>query len=184
MGRDTESGAFREWTNIHLPPSDTRGILLFAIEHRTPADVLPPATPIFDGATSPHALDHVVVRTKDPEATRALYGDGLGIRLALDREAPQWGGRMLFFRVGGVTVECVGKLGDEVDPDADDQLWGAAWRVADVEGARARMAETGIAVSEIRDGRKPGTRVFTVKDQSCGVPTLVIEQPTPPDRAG
>ena len=30
-------------------------------------------------------------------------------------------------------------------------------------------------MSELRDGRKPGTRVFSVKDQTCGVPTLVIQ---------
>jgi hypothetical protein len=33
----------------------------------------------------------------------------------------------------------------------------------------------GFDVSELRDGRKPGTRVFTVRDGSCGVPTLMIE---------
>lgn len=176
IGRDTDSGAFREWTNVHLPPEDSRGVLLFAIEHRTAPEVLPPSTPLFDADGAVHALDHVVVNTKDPEATRALYGDALGLRLALDREAPQWGSRMLFFRVGGVTVECVGKLGDDVDPTASDHLWGVAWRVRDASAARARMAEAGIPVSEIRDGRKPGTRVFSVKANSRGVPTLVIEQ--------
>ena len=176
MGRDTDSGAFREWTHVQLPPSQTRGILLFAIEHRTPPDVLPASTPIFDEDASVHALDHVVVQSRDPEATKALYGDALGIRLALDREAPQWGSRMLFFRIGGVTVECVCKLRNEVDPAADDRLWGAAWRVADAEAARVRMREAGISVSEVREGRKPGTRVFSVQDQTCGVPTLVIQQ--------
>ncbi len=175
LGRDTDSGAFREWTNVHLPPSDSRGILVFAIEHRTPAEVLPPATAIFDESAAVYALDHVVVQTKDPEATKAFYGDALGIRLALDREAEQWGSRMLFFRIGGVTVECVGRLDEEPDPEADDQLWGAAWRVPDIEAARRRMDEAGISVSGIRDGRKPGTRVFSVKDQSRGVPTLVIQ---------
>ncbi len=182
MGRDTDSGAFREWTNVQLPPSDTRGIVLFAIEHRLP-DVLSPSTAIFDEDASVHALDHVVVQTQDPEATKALYGEALGIRLALDREAPQWGSRMLFFRIGGVTIECVGKLGDEVDPAADDRLWGAAWRVADAEAARARMQQAGISLSELRDGRKPGTRVFTVKDQTSGVPTLVIQHPAPDEPA-
>jgi hypothetical protein len=39
------------------------------------------------------------------------------------------------------------------------------------------MAGQKIEVSEIRTGRKPGTRVFTVKDGTLGVPTLVL-QPT------
>jgi hypothetical protein len=30
-------------------------------------------------------------------------------------------------------------------------------------------------VSEVRGGRKPGTRVVSVKDGTCGVPTLLIE---------
>jgi catechol 2,3-dioxygenase-like lactoylglutathione lyase family enzyme len=175
MGRDTDSGAFREWTNVHLPTTDSRGLLVFAIEHRTPPEHLPPATAMFGEEGAVFGLDHVVVQTKDPEATKAFYGDALGIRLALDREAAQWGSRMLFFRIGGVTVECVGRLDEEPDPNAPDQLWGAAWRVPDIEAARTRMADAGISVSGIRDGRKPGTRVFSVKDQSCGVPTLVIQ---------
>lgn len=176
IGRDTDSGAFREWTNVHLPPEDTRGVLLFAIEHRTPPEVLARSTPLFDEASAVRALDHVVVNTKAPDATKALYGGALGLRLALDREAPQWGARMSFFRVGGVTVECVGKLADDIDPAAPDELWGVAWRVPDAEKARARMREAEIAVSGLRDGRKPGTRVFTVEDGTRGVPTLVIEQ--------
>ena len=175
MGRDTDSGAFREWTNVHLPPSDTRGVPIFAIEHRTPDEVLPPSTPLFDPAGAVHALDHVVVRTRDPEASRTLYGDALGLRLALDRDAPQWGGRMLFFRVGGVTVEVVGKSDPEAPEATEDELWGAAWRVADIDLAHARMTEAGLPVSEVRDGRKPGTRVLSVSAETCGVPTLVIE---------
>jgi len=33
----------------------------------------------------------------------------------------------------------------------------------------------GLDVAEVRLGRKPGTRVFTVRDKTCGVPTLVLE---------
>ena len=175
IGRDTDSGAFREWTNVHLLPSETRGIPIFAIQHRTPSEVLPPSTPLFDPADAATALDHVVVRTRDPEASRALYGDALGLRLALDKDAPQWGGRMMFFRVGGVTVEVVGKPAEGPDAAGEDELWGAAWRVADIDAAHARMSEAGLPVSEVRDGRKPGTRVFSVSGQTCGVPTLVIQ---------
>jgi hypothetical protein len=33
----------------------------------------------------------------------------------------------------------------------------------------------------VRKGRKPGTRVFTVQDGTCGVPTLMLE---PGERPG
>jgi hypothetical protein len=32
-----------------------------------------------------------------------------------------------------------------------------------------------MAVSEIRAGRKPGTRVMTVRDGTCGVNTLLLQ---------
>ena len=37
------------------------------------------------------------------------------------------------------------------------------------------LAGAGLDVSEVRAGMKPGTRVFTVRDGTCGVPTLMIE---------
>ena len=126
------------------------------------------------------ALDHVVVRSGDPEASRALYGEeGLGIRLALDREFPQWGARMLFFRLGGATIEVVSALEPEDSgPPVDrDELWGLAFRVGDAQAAHARLADYGVAVSKVRDGRKPGTRVFTVKEP--GPPILMLEADAP-----
>ena len=51
------------------------------------------------------SLDHVVVMSADPEATRRFYGDGLGLRLALDKTFDKRGVRLIFFRVGGTTIE-------------------------------------------------------------------------------
>jgi hypothetical protein len=34
-----------------------------------------------------------------------------------------------------------------------------------------------VEISNIRDGRKPGTRVCTAKSHTLGVPTLLIEHP-------
>ncbi len=36
------------------------------------------------------------------------------------------------------------------------------------------LKAAGIEVSEPRDGRRPGSQVFTVKDRTDGVPTIVI----------
>ena len=173
VGRDVESGAYRRWRRVPLPPHDTRGVLLFAIEHLSPEALLPLAPPLGEERAAVDALDHVVVRSGDPDASRALYGEeGLGIRLALDREFPKWGARMLFFRVGGITVEVVSALKGGGDPACDD-FWGLSWQVPDADAAHARLVEYGFDVSPVRDGRKPGTRVMTVQDAS--VPTLILE---------
>jgi catechol 2,3-dioxygenase-like lactoylglutathione lyase family enzyme len=175
LGRDVESGAYREWRRVPLPLARTRGVLLFAIEHLSPDELLPPSTPVGDASAAVFALDHAVVQTTDPEATKALYGDALGLRLALDRSFEQWGARLIFFRVGGITVEIAAQLGEESAEGGDDRLWGLSYRVADADAARARLAAGGLDVSEVRDGRKPGTRVFTVRDGTLGIPTLMLE---------
>ena len=35
--------------------------------------------------------------------------------------------------------------------------------------------QAGVDVSEVRNGRKPGTRVMTVRSGTCGVPTLLVQ---------
>jgi len=175
LGRDVDSGAYREWRRFEIPPRHTRGVLLFAIEHQSPAELLPPAGRVGEESSTVTGLDHVVVRTADPEAAIRLYGEAMGLRLALDRSFPKWGSRMLFFRVGGVTVEVVASLDPQEDEANGDRLWGLCWRVPDAERAQERMSSSGFDVSAVRDGRKAGTRVFTVRDGSRGVPTLVIQ---------
>lgn len=124
------------------------------------------------------ALDHVVILSADLEASRSFYGTDLGIRLALDRSFEARGVRLLFFRIGGVTLEIGGRLGAEPRPEAPDRFGGLAWRVADADAAHARLSADGFDVSGVRPGHKPGTRVLTVRGPVHGVPTLLIE----PDR--
>ena len=92
----------------------------------------------------------------------------------LDKTEPRWGARLMFFRCGDLTVEVVHNLADEPS-DTPDKLWGLSWRVANIEAANARLKSSGFDVSELRPGRKPGTRVFTVRNNTLGVPTLMIE---------
>ena len=120
-------------------------------------------------------LDHVVVMSTDIEATRDFYADGLGIRLALDRSFEKRGVRLIFFRVGGVTIEIGGRLGAESNPQSRDRFAGLAWQVGDIDAIRSRLLGDRFDVSEIRDGNKAGTRVCTVRDPVHGVPTLLIE---------
>jgi catechol 2,3-dioxygenase-like lactoylglutathione lyase family enzyme len=183
LGRDTDSGAFREWLRVPIPLERTRGVVLFAIERTSPDEILPEAPAVGDRSAAVCALDHAVVQSPDPEATKALYGEGLGLRLALDRKFPQWGARLLFFRVGGVTVEVAARLEEgEGEPRPEfaaegdqDRLWGLSFRVPDAESARARLAESGLDVSDLRTGRRPGTRVFSVRNGTLGIPTLMLE---------
>ena len=42
------------------------------------------------------------------------------------------------------------------------------------------MIAEGFNVSEVRTGRKPGTKVFTVRDAPGGVPTLMLQQNAEP----
>lgn len=126
-----------------------------------------------DEAACVSALDHVVVRTPNPERAIAFYAGRLGLDLRLDRSNEKWGARLLFFRCGDLVVEIAHDLKKGVS-DAPDQLWGLSWRVPDVAKANARLKAAGLDVSEPRDGRRPGSQVFSVKNQTEGVPTLVI----------
>jgi catechol 2,3-dioxygenase-like lactoylglutathione lyase family enzyme len=119
-------------------------------------------------------LDHVVVRTTHPNRAVALYGARLGLDLRLDRTEPKWGTRFMFFRCGDLIIEVVHNL-NEPASDAPDHLWGLTWRVDDIKAAHARMSASGFDISEIRTGRKPGTQVFTVRNNTLGVPTLILQ---------
>ena len=118
-------------------------------------------------------LDHVVIRTPAPERAVALYGGRLGLDLRLDRTNPATGNRMLFFVCGGLVVEIVHDARHD-SGQAADRFGGLAWRARDIDRAHARMLADGIAVSEMRQGRRPGSQVFTVKSHTEGIPTLVI----------
>lgn len=142
----------------------THGVRIFLIEPGLSSN--PPAP---FGDTGVLGLDHVVIRSIDMERAAALYGARLGLDMRLDREVR--GQRLMFFRCGDAIVELAHDPARETD-----LLWGLSWRVADADAARERLAGAGVDVSEVRRGMKPATRVFTVRDGACGVPTLIIEQ--------
>ncbi len=118
------------------------------------------------------AVDHIVLRTGDADDCIRLFGEDLGMRLALDQEVPEWGGRMLFFRCGKLTLEVIQNLDK---PVSEDHFWGITYLCRDLDATIERLDQLGVAHSPIRDGRKPGTRVATVKSHTLGIPTLLIE---------
>lgn len=170
-GVDAARGAERRWRTLLVPPQASRGVPLFAIEHQSGG--LEAVELEGDPSAAVAALDHVVIFSGDLEASRRLYGDQLGLRLALDRTFEARGQRILFFRVGGTTVEVVGAL-DPPDEPGPDRAWGLAWKVADVDAARARLEQAGFDVSGVRPGAKPGTAVCSVRGEPLGVATLLI----------
>jgi len=165
-----ESGRHRTWLAATLSAEDTGGLQLLLMA--PPRDGLwPLSEPVGEAPIA--ELDHVVVHTANVDRALAIYGAKLNLDLRLDRANEQWGARQLFFRVGDAVVE-VGASLKEPASDKPDRFGGLAWRVTDPDAARARMAATGFDVSEIRTGRKPGTKVFTVRDAPAGVPTLML----------
>ena len=171
--RDLLSGATLHWKRTRAKTDLTRGLRMFFLElaEQRPRSAPASAAPIL-------GLDHVVVVTQDPERAAALYGARLGLDMALDRSHQDWG-HLMFFRCGNLIVEVVRRTGAGVDQAQDklhDKLWGLGWRVADIDATRARLVAAGIDVSEVRNGRKPGTRVMTVRSGTCGIQTLLLER--------
>jgi len=167
--RDSGSGASLRWKRTRAATDATRGVRMFFLElsEARPRSAAIAKAPVL-------ALDHVVVSTEDPERAAALYGARLGLDMALDRSHREWG-QLMFFRCGDLIVEVVKRPVAGAD-QTRDKLWGLSWRVADIDATRARLAAAGIDVSEVRAGRKPGTRVVSVRDGACGIHTLLLER--------
>jgi catechol 2,3-dioxygenase-like lactoylglutathione lyase family enzyme len=166
--RDAVSNDTMSWKRTRAATETTRGVRLFFLEL---AKERPLSAQTAAGSIT--AMDHVVVSTSDPERAAALYGARLGLDMALDRSHPDWG-RLMFFRCGDVIVEVTHRPGKSADT-SQDRLSGICWRVADIDATHARLVQAGVDVSEVRTGRKPGTRVMTVRSGTCGVPTLLVQ---------
>ncbi|HLY79422.1 MAG TPA: VOC family protein [Caulobacteraceae bacterium] len=156
------------WRLAFVDPAATHGVSIALAERTGRFEAKPGA------GDAVQALDHVVINTPNPDRAVALYGARLGLDFRLDRSNPQWGSRLMFFRCGGAVVEIGSRLGGEAPSDGPDKLSGLAWRVTDPEAAQARIAKAGFDVSEVRSGRKPGTKVFTVRSGVPGAPTLML----------
>ena len=157
-----------------LAAAATHGVPISAIERAIDGSGAEPSPLVLaDTRAAVTGLDHVVVRSPNPERAIALYAGRLGLSLRLDRTEPMWGARLLFFRCGDLIIEIAHDLKGGVS-DGPDRLWGLSWRVPDVGRAHARLRAQGVAVSEVRAGRRPHTQVFTVKSHTAQVPTSMI----------
>ncbi len=164
-------GLTRQWTRFRCKDDAMAGLKVFMCQQ------VKGELPVFPGRDGDvFRLDHLVVNTTNPDRAMACYGAKLGLRLALDRTNTDWGSRFLFFRLPDLTFEVVRRLDSGAPETAPDTLWGLTWQVRDLDAARDRMIAAGVDVSEVRKGRKPGTRVMSVRSHDLGVPTLFLEQ--------
>lgn len=166
--RDLISGATLRWKRTRAATELTRGVRMFFLELAGERPLSAPTVP-----TTVFGLDHVVIATADSERAAALYGARLGLDMALDRTHADWG-QLMFFRCGDLIVEVVRRPGASGD-QLHDRLWGLSWRVVDIDAVRERLVRSGIDASEVRDGRKPGTRVMSVRSGTCGINTLFLQ---------
>jgi predicted enzyme related to lactoylglutathione lyase len=116
----------------------------------------------------------VVVATDEPERAMALYGARLGLDLIFDRTDAKSKSRLMQFACGDMLIEIVHRPA-ESEARKPDRLWGIAWSIDDADAARERLLRAGRNVSDVKAGAKPGTRVFTLRDGTCNVPTLFVQ---------
>ena len=173
-----DDGRKRYWTTSAVDPRDTSGVQVLLVDPPRSGEPWPLSEPVGDPAAGVAALDHVVIHTPNPDRAVATWGARLGLDLRLDRSNEAWGARQLFFRCGSAVVEFGASLKTPVG-DGDDRFGGLAWRATDAAALRGRLVEAGLDVSEVRDGRKPGSRVCTVRSGVIAAPSLIIEQGPP-----
>ena len=176
LGRDIESGAFREWRSVLLPAGAHPRRA--ALRDRAPLAAGPAARssrPLGAAAAAPHALDHVVVRSADPEASR---------RAARRRARPPPRPRpelrglrppraLLPPRRRDAGGRGLARRSRRTRPRRTCS--GASPGRSPTSRPRARASRSaGFDVSPVRAGRKPGTVGLHGASGTCGVPTLLI----------
>lgn len=127
-------------------------------------EVTPAPPPSVPHALGAQAVDHVVVRCGDVDAT--IQALGAEPRRIEDRAGRRYG----FVLAGTALLEFVGPA----DPDERPaQPWGLALAVADLDAAVALLGD---ACGEPRAAVQPGRRIATVRHDRLGlsVPTVLL----------
>jgi catechol 2,3-dioxygenase-like lactoylglutathione lyase family enzyme len=166
---DITSGLERCWERFRIDDECAGGVRMFVLQ-RSNDDPLLHREAV---AGAMLGLDHLVVETSHPDRATALYGARLGLRLTLDLSMVERDMRLLSFKAGNSRIELSHRI-SKVGAQQADNFWGLTWRTDDIEAAHVRMKENRLNVSEIRQGMSKGTRVFTVRDRTLNVPTLIL----------
>lgn len=179
-----DDGQLGPWAAFEVADADVaaallarRGLPLAATAgHAVRAETVPAVGITANAGARPGApmLDHIVFTTDTVDAAVALFAGRLGMDLRLARSFGDL--TQVFLRTSSVVVEVLAG-GDRAHPGV--QLWGLAWRCGDLDAEHARLTAAGLSLSEVREGRKPGTRVATVREPALGTPTILLEQRPP-----
>jgi catechol 2,3-dioxygenase-like lactoylglutathione lyase family enzyme len=145
-------------TNILLPPKLSPGA----------ATMLEPLTQV---ATPVHpnfvtGIDHVVVTVTNVDAAADLYERHFGLRAVRKTIAER---RYAFLKVGegSVVIELVGPNGTDRGP-LGGQVWGLAFRTANLDGTFALLSGAGIGVSQPHAALQGG-RIASLPMQLGGI---------------
>ncbi len=170
-----DPGVSKDRRALLIPPRYSRGIRILVEQNDAPPQSQPRSQSQQSAANATEhaitAVDHVVINSGNGDNAADFYGRLLGIRLALRRNMPQWGGDMLFFRSNHMSIEVIAN--PKNDPQRDS-LWGIAFATPVIALTHRRLVDAGVKVSQLRDGRKPGTRVCTLKSHCLGIPALLL----------
>jgi len=171
-GFDLDTGARRDWVNARIPPEATRGTRCFFIEHRSPADVLPPAPLAVRAATAVTSAAAVVAGSREVEGARRMWRELFGLPEA--GGAGGWrfdlGNATLFLQetpAAAATSSPEAREGDEGQPDSWLSL---VLDVGDLEGAAARLRGAGFAVEPAEAAGYAGVAVT-----ACGARLILTE---------
>jgi catechol 2,3-dioxygenase-like lactoylglutathione lyase family enzyme len=168
---DLASQATRSWQRFRIANANTHGVRMFVLQRAAndPLQAKPEPVDTLSG------LDHLVINTFNPERAVALFGARLGLRLALDLTIAERDARLLSFKAGQNTIELSHRISKAGQP-LPDKIWGITWRTMDIAAAHTRVTNQGLNVSEIRQGLRKGTKVFTVRTGTLNVPTLILSE--------
>ncbi len=167
---DLTTGNKRQWRRFRFDSAQSGGLRTFVLQRSGKDPLL--SRPSSAGALID--LDHLVISTEQPERALAWYGARLGFKLTLDKTNAAQNSRLLTFSAGTAKIEVTLRASNAPVPKPD-RLWGITWQTADIEAAHSRMTGSGLATSEVRQGMRRGTRVFTVREGTLSVPTLIVE---------
>ena len=116
-------------------------------------------------------FNQIIIYTPDIEYLKDLFANKLGIRLALDKifNFGEKDIRMMFFRIGGVTLEVI-----ENYDSKSLSYGGVGWNSESISKCHKRLIDSNFDMSEVRKGRKPGTIVSTIRNAPLLIPTIII----------
>ena len=116
-------------------------------------------------------FNQIIIYTPDIEYLKDLFANKLGIRLALDKifNFGEKDIRMMFFRIGGVTLEVI-----ENYDTKSLSYGGIGWHSENISKCHKRLIDSNFDMSEVRKGRKPGTIVSTIRNAPLLIPTIII----------